>query len=123
MLADLGSADSVARNNGRGDCSILGAIEHLSAHGDLDPRLEGFLRESGDGKRILSGSLDRTARLWDVDTGSELARFGAHEGPVYAVAFTKDGVLTGSGDRNIRLWNATGGDPVRTFAGGERLDR
>jgi hypothetical protein len=78
---------------------------------------------SGDGKRILSGSIDRTARLWDADTGRELARFGVHEGPVYSVAFTKDGVLTGSGDRSIRLWNATGGDPVRTFAGGERLDR
>lgn len=78
---------------------------------------------SSDGKRLVSGSIDRTARLWDADTGSEIARLSGHEGPVYSVAFTRDGILTGSGDRSIRLWNATGGDPVRVFAGGERLDR
>ena len=27
-----------------------------------------------DGRRALSGSLDRTLRLWDLDTGAELAR-------------------------------------------------
>ena len=34
-----------------------------------------------DGRRALSGSDDRTLRLWDLETGAELRRFEGHERP------------------------------------------
>jgi len=33
---------------------------------------------SPDGKRIVTGSWDQTARVWDADTGKELRRLTGH---------------------------------------------
>jgi len=64
---------------------------------------------SGDGNYIITGSNDKTARLWDID-GNILQIFTGHVLPVYAVAFSPDGntVLTGSGDLTARLWDLQG---------------
>ncbi len=61
---------------------------------------------SPDGRMILTGSTDQTARLWDAATGNPLGPPFQHRGPVLAVAFSPDGktVLTGSQDGTARLW-------------------
>ncbi|MGA7500654.1 MAG: hypothetical protein WBX00_28325, partial [Isosphaeraceae bacterium] len=52
---------------------------------------------SADGHRALSasydgtGSLDKTAHLWDADTGQELKRFEGHTDAVLSVALSADG--------------------------------
>ena len=62
---------------------------------------------SPDGKRVLTGSYDKTARLWDAATGEAVATLEGHTGAVDAVAFSPDGkrVLTGSDDKTARLWH------------------
>src|SRR5262249_42273072 len=52
---------------------------------------------SADGKRVLTGSGDATACLWDGETGKELRTFRGHAGAVVAVAISADGkrLLTG----------------------------
>ena len=61
---------------------------------------------SPDGSRALSGSMDSTVRLWDVETGRELRRLQGHDGLVTALAFSPDGrrALSGSMDNSVRLW-------------------
>jgi tetratricopeptide (TPR) repeat protein len=61
---------------------------------------------SPDGKTVLTGSNDHTARLWDAASGKPLGVPLEHRGPVGAVAFSPDGktVLTGSHDHTARLW-------------------
>ena len=56
---------------------------------------------SPDGKTVLTGSDDNTARVWDAATGQPIGPPLTHQGPVGAVAYSPDGktVLTGSGDR------------------------
>ncbi|MFZ1681760.1 MAG: hypothetical protein WAT70_12150, partial [Rhizobiaceae bacterium] len=63
---------------------------------------------SPDGRTVLTGSWDNTARLWEAATGKELRRFEGHENWVTAAAFSPDGrtVLTGSWDNTARLWEA-----------------
>ena len=59
-----------------------------------------------DGTRILTGSSDNTARLWDAATGRAVATLTGHTDFVWTVAFSPDGtrVLTGSEDKTTRLW-------------------
>ena len=74
---------------------------------------------SPDGTTLVSGGFDRTARLWDVRSGSERATLQGHEGWVAAVAFSPDGslVATGSHDHAIMLWDATNGNQLASLHG------
>jgi WD40 repeat protein len=44
-----------------------------------------------DGKTLLSSSIDKTVRLWDVSQGRLLKTFHGHTGGVECAAFTVDG--------------------------------
>ena len=66
---------------------------------------------SPDGRRVLTGSEDKTARLWETDNGQLLATFQGHSDGVTSAAFSPDGtrVLTASRDKTARLWEADSG--------------
>ncbi len=69
---------------------------------------------SPDGKYVLTGSQDFTARLWETASGKPVGPPLRHRTTVQSVAFSPDGkyVLTGSRDRTARLWETGSGQPV-----------
>jgi len=75
---------------------------------------------SPDGAKVLTGSYDNTARLWDAATGVIIRSF-SHSGRIKSVAFSPDGtkVLTGADwpDNTANLWDAATGSLTRTFSG------
>jgi len=72
---------------------------------------------SPDGRWVVSGSWDNTARVWEAATGQEVARVTHKEG-VSAVAFSPDGrwVVSGSSDNTARVWEAATGREVAHMA-------
>ncbi|KIM73368.1 hypothetical protein PILCRDRAFT_15274, partial [Piloderma croceum F 1598] len=68
---------------------------------------------SPDGQQIVSGSRDKTVRVWDAKMGELTAGpFEGHTGWVSSVAFSPDGqqIISGSYDRTVRVWDAKTGE-------------
>lgn len=74
---------------------------------------------SPDGKQLATASLDKTARLWNLDNGKLRFTLSDHSDAVYAVGFTPDGssVVTGSADRAVKLFDTQTGKSRRTLSG------
>lgn len=72
-----------------------------------------------DGRTALSGSADKTLKLWDLAGGKELRTFRSHTDSVVSVAISPDGrtALSGSSDRTLKLWDLATGKEIRTLAG------
>jgi hypothetical protein len=69
---------------------------------------------SPDGRRLLSGSAKGSVRLWEAESGAELARCEGHRNPVTCVAFSPDGrrAVSGSRDWTVRVWDLDRGSPL-----------
>ncbi|MFC1636202.1 WD40 repeat domain-containing protein, partial [Planctomycetota bacterium] len=66
------------------------------------------LAVSPDGKRIASGSFDKTVKVWDASTGAELMTLQGHNGAVYSVMFSPDGkrIASGGYDKTVKVPNS-----------------
>ncbi len=72
-----------------------------------------------DGRQVVSGSQDKTLKVWDLEIGSELRTLSGHSGAVWAVAVTPDGrqVVSGSGDKTLKVWDLETGSELHTLSG------
>ena len=70
-----------------------------------------------DGKRIATGSWDKTARVWDARTGDCLLTFKGHSGKIYSIAIAPNSkfLLTGSSDGTAKMWDTATGKELRTL--------
>lgn len=76
---------------------------------------------AADGKLAASAGVDRTLKLWDLETGKELRQWKNLAAPPDSVALSADGKQLASGhqapDSRVRIWNAETGGLVRELAG------
>jgi WD40 repeat protein len=77
---------------------------------------------AADGRRMLSGGMDKTIRLWDVQTGAQLKKLIGHSDLVTSVAFLPDGrrAVSCSVDRTVRLWDLLTGAEKNSITVPER---
>ena len=77
------------------------------------------LEFSPDGTKLASGSKDKTVRLWNTDTGDELAILRKHTGWTNVLAFSPNGkrVASGSTDKRVHLWDTDTGELITTLTG------
>ena len=72
---------------------------------------------STDGLRLVTGSGDKTARVWDLSAADPVAGakvLRGHEGPILCLALSPDGrrLVTGSYDHTVRVWDLAAADPA-----------
>ena len=74
---------------------------------------------SPDGKRIVTGSLDRTAKVWDAESGDELVTFEGHKEQIYSASFSPDGarIVTAGRDLSAKVWDAKSGAEIVSLKG------
>jgi len=72
-----------------------------------------------DSRHLLSGSMDKTLRLWDIRTVREVRRLQGHTMGITSLAVSPDGrrVLSTSLDETIRLWDIETGKEIHCFKG------
>ncbi|KAJ7920003.1 WD40 repeat-like protein [Mycena leptocephala] len=60
---------------------------------------------SPDGAPVVSGSSDKTVRIWDATTGAEMTKMEGHSNGVASVAFSPDGarVVSDSSAKTLRI--------------------
>ena len=72
-----------------------------------------------NGKWIVTGSWDSTAKVWDATNGRALLTLKGHRGQVTSVAISQDGrtIVTGSVDDTAKIWEAASGRELFTLEG------
>src|SRR5262249_5607045 len=69
---------------------------------------------SPDGKSLVTGGFDNTARVWETGPGKQLDQVLSLQAPCRAVAFSPDGktLATVTSDGVLQLWSAFSRKPV-----------
>lgn len=66
-----------------------------------------------NGDKFITGSYDRTCKIWDSKSGEELHTLEGHKNVVYCIAFNNpfgDKVVTGSFDKTAKIWDVESGN-------------
>lgn len=82
-----------------GTAETLWKLSDVRSHNDLE--------YSPDGRLLASCGGDTMVRLWDADTGNEIAAMEGHTDCVDAIGFRPDGrhIASASKDGTVRIWN------------------
>ena len=72
---------------------------------------------SPDSNYVVTGSRDKSAKLWELSSGREVRSFLGHDYSVTTLNFTKDGktLITGSNDKTVRLWDVNTGEQIASI--------
>lgn len=105
---------AIARNWVRGNCKF----RVLSGHSDAITCLQIDETLSNPPYPVLmTGSWDRTVRIWNAETGQCVSILRGHTRGVRCLQFDSVKLITGGMDAKIKLWNWKTGKCLRTLEG------
>jgi WD40 repeat protein len=104
---------------GRVDRVLSGHTAHEDGPAGREPLAVWCVSFHPEGRRLASGSSDRTVKLWDLPSGKELRTVREHASRVLSVAYSPDGSRIASADSagTILLWDPSTGGVLRRFQG------
>lgn len=80
------------------------------------------IKYSPDGKFIITGSGDHTAKLWDTSNGKEIRSLEGHTNTILCVAYSPNGkyIATASMDHTAIIWDSKSGNKLFQLRGHKR---
>jgi WD40 repeat protein len=104
--------------------SLLTALKTLIPTWNCVRTLTGHLSSitstalTSDGKTLVSGSADRTVKLWNPTSKIPINTLSGHSRLIDAVTLTPDGriLVSGSWDHTIKIWALETGELIRTLS-------
>ena len=75
------------------------------------------IKISPNGKFLLSGSNDKTARIWNLTTGKQIRILPVDCWKVITVAFSADSryAITGCNDGSVKIWETETGKLIQSI--------
>ncbi|MGI2909362.1 protein kinase domain-containing protein [Tolypothrix sp. VBCCA 56010] len=96
----------------------LSLAQTLTGHTDLICG-ENCIAISRDNSTLVSGSHDKTIKIWNLADGTLIRTLTGHSNWVCSVAISPDGqtLVSASADKTIKIWNLADGTLIRTLTG------
>ena len=63
--------------------------------------------------KIVTGSLDKTLNLWNVNSGNVFMTVEAHEQALSCLTIYENNIYSGSYDGSVKVWNIDTGDEIK----------
>lgn len=80
------------------EISVIRGHDQMVSSVEFDP----------NGTRVITGSYDGAARIWDAFSGAQIGKLEGHTDAILSVTFSPDGsrIATASKDMTARIWDA-----------------
>ncbi|KAJ3197220.1 hypothetical protein HK101_005250 [Irineochytrium annulatum] len=72
----------------------------------------------GSSAKLVTGSLDKTVKIWDIDTGECLKTLFGHEEGVWCVSSDTLRIVSGSNDHRVNVWDLENGEYMYSLTSG-----
>ena len=88
-------------------------VKTLTGHSDWFGGITS-LAFSPDGKTLISGSQDKTIKLWNLETSQEIKTLSGHSDHICSVAYSPNGQILASAskDKTVKLWSVASGEEI-----------
>lgn len=113
----LPDEERFAAAGGDGVIRIWPQSEYKTLEGHTDMIYS--IATSQRGKKLYSGSRDKTIKIWSLDSYSCLTTLKGHTGPVHSITLATDDtrLVSGSGDKTIKVWHLPTASLLATIEG------
>ena len=107
-----------------GDTSMYFVGDEEGSHGN---EMHGHTRQvtclQFYGDCVYSGSVDKTVRIWNINSRSCVATLKGHYATVWSIAVDHEKIITGAADNDMRIWDPETFECLKTIHGHKRTVR
>jgi WD40 repeat protein len=109
----------IGRDDGNTDIIDLESGEECIWLWDKHEKMVSSISVFKDNSKVITGSSDKTLKIWDTLTGECLDTLTGHEDEISCIVVSDEGnkIVSGSWDHTLKLWDTSSGKCIRTFRG------